>query len=134
MSEIICKLETNDIFKQNNRGKTYSNIDYKKLYMALDINPDKLLENVKELPENDIDDSILSYIVFTSKMTTITEGPVTRGNESKKSDFIHPLLNISAYKYRDKNVTIRREKEIDGDIITGDIEYVLVDNYSILIV
>lgn len=123
-----------DLFKNENKGESYSNLSPNSVYMILNIIPDEFFMKVDVLPVIEISQDLLIHITRTLKMLTLSEGPVNLGNEIKRCDFVHPFLYTIVCLYSNYHVKIRREKEISGEIVTCNVEFVIVDNNSILIV
>ncbi|CAO3610381.1 unnamed protein product [Cunninghamella echinulata] len=114
--------------------KRYSGLDYEKVLEYLGIKNDILFAKDENINEKDIDKKVIDYITEDLIFTTKAYGIVNSGNESKRQEFISPIIKRIVAEYYDKNVRIKKEFYIEGDVVRGPVEYVIANGKYILII
>jgi hypothetical protein len=121
-------------FKNNKKGESYSNINPSSVFTFLELDPDTFFAEETELLSKQVHEEILDSLANQLIKLTKVEGPANSGNEQKRGDFVNRILVEIIDLYENSKVKLRREKQIEGDIITGQVEFVIVDKKSVLVV
>lgn len=129
--------EIHDYFKNPSAGESYSNVDPEKFYDYADIDITELLATIYKIPPRDQENLFTENLFTVLSMNYHSEGTPESGNETKKSDFVQPILSaLVAYHKRilHMNIILKREGRINSSHAVGEVEFVVKQGSKILIV
>ncbi|CAO3650218.1 unnamed protein product [Cunninghamella echinulata] len=116
------------------KKREYSNLSFEKVVEYLGIDYMILFTNIDNIPTKEMDKNVIERITEQLVILTKACGAANEGNEFKRQEFVFTVIVNIIAQYYDKNIKVKREKQIEGEDIKEPVEFVITRGKLILIV
>jgi hypothetical protein len=127
-----------NIFKDSTTGSGYSSLSFHKVKDFLDLDRpgnDFFGRDDKNTVEDlEVTEETLEFVSKYLIKVTRAEGNASSGLESKRNDFVSPILINVIDENIDKNIKLFKEEQIKGEFVGGPIEYVVKNDKKIIVI